>query len=859
MNSAPSSTGRRPSQSDASPVVSHGEPLTPQLPPGAHSPYVASSVPATQQYKPMGGVQGPSSPAVPNEEAVAAQRRLMHERREAAIKRRQEEEAKEEAARKERIQLRMKQAGLLDKPSEKPGDDAVEKDVQAKAEPSAATAKDLKESKETQPNHPTSSPPKPPPPSATGQPQQYGLMKLHGPQPVVNLSPVEPSAHKPGPPPPVSAEKKADIQVDRPASKPNGEVVSAKPTAKAEPSIDSLQKGLPTDARSPWSAMQSPQPPQSQAGTNGFPGWNKNATTTRTSPSGNLWGPPTNHKALGNGDFQNNIHLSQMRPQQQPYSAHLMSPQPPPQPIGTPRQPQAQQQQRVDASNLKSSDATSRSLVEDSQTIPAFPPETGGVHPRQQPLHSLVSDQSGPTHPQAGANIMMQRQVSNEQPKVGMAAWHHFAANATKDDAERRERSKLEMEARLAEQQRKSHVPTITETWKKVANTPGTVDSRKVVESSQVHHQRGLPGVDQKAVTQHPAQQVRSRYQDLFDQSRAVPMTVPPVRSNSPSAPPPDSFDHPAYVGPTQKPLVNLPGSQDANEDRPAKPIVRLPPAKSSAVSQTVNVPEQRPMAAPVRGVSQPLVANPTWQDRFNGLFDRKTSPEKKHSDITTTTFSSSRVPFEMSNAGPSTTTSVTLPPKRKLSASANLVPSFEDEDALFDGPKEMGWRPTVHVPAMAPASAWTPAKEPVHKYKFARRLHDRDVHSVDTYLLRDFVRSGSTVPVTIFLQGMAGPQTRTMTAKAGMGADGTAHAGQRGPQRHHNSVRGKPKGQHKRDSAGSANAGGQHQQQQGQGAQVRNGGPMQGAGPKPRPKPGNAGAESKPAPWTRKPSGVAT
>ena len=880
QGSAPSSTDRRPSHSDASPVVSHGEPITPLYATWPQSPYIASNGPFGHQQHAPGGMQEPGTATVSNQDAVTLQKQLMREKREAAIKRRKEEEKREEAERKERIRLRMEKMGMPPKPDEKAGENGVENKVEAAKAAPSAPAKDLKDIREKEAQPHMQSPPKPPAPSATGQPQQYGLMKLHGPQPPTSVAANEAAPHKQA----VATspvDKKSELRTDKPTPKPNGEAVSTKPMARADAGIEAFQKTV-SDARPLWANIQPSQAQQQhqhqQTPQNGFPGWNNNSTATRTSPSTTLWGPPpSNHKALGNGDFNKNIH-SQLRPSpQQPFSQHLIAPQPPPQPIGTPRQPQQQQQERPASTPFRSPDISSRALAEDSQTIPAFPPETAAQQaPRQQPLYPPVAYQPRPAPSQANANTMAQVQPPSEAPKTGIAAWHNFAATAGQDDAERFARAKRELNARLAEQSRSGHQPVFRETFKKVTSTAGSLDSRRVVDSTETDHKRGYPSLEAQRgaqppptqpptqlptqpPTQPPTQQVRSRYQDIFDQSRDVSMPLTPKRPGSPSPPPPDSISHPAYVGPMQKPLVNLPGSRGSDEDRPAKPVVRLPPAQDPVASKPVN--EETPQVSLESGgaVPQPLGSDPSWRDRINGLFGRKPSPEKKQTHLTAAPVSSSKVPLELSRASPSAGTPVTLPPKRNVSATL-AVPSFEDVEALFEEPKEMGSTPPVRMPTMGPG-VWPGAKVPFVNHRRARmmELKERDVVSMDPFVLRDALRT-DTRHVTVYLRGMASPATCALKMRPS--SSGQAGPSRRSGHHHGGSVRGRGRGQ-KREGAGGvnahANAGGQGQQGNGAPQALAGAAPVQtSGGPKSRPKSRNAsGGNGGQGAWGRKASGV--
>jgi hypothetical protein len=156
---------------------------------------------------------------------------------------------------------------------------------------------------------------------------------------------------------------------------------------------------------------------------------------------------------------------------------------------------------------------------------------------------------------------------------------------------------------------------------------------------------------------------------------------------------------------------------------------------------------------------------------------NRKSSPEKRFTEVRD--FSSSKVPLELAAVAPSA--AVTLPPSAEDESRAgrlrDMAPkNVEDEDALFEE-RDFGSVPTVRIPASAPPEAWNPAKAPKpHRFNL-KMLRDVDIFSILSLLpdIDDHSHSGS-LPVTIFISGMASPKVRNMTKTPGHGGPRSQH-----------------------------------------------------------------------------------
>ena len=799
----------RQGQRDVSPVQSHGQSITSQSPTLAVSQAVSmsdSAMASPQQIHALPtGPLTPSSAAVDNQqEVVAAQKKLMREKREAAIKRKAEEEAKEEAERRERIRLKMEKLGLVD-------DKKGKKETAEEAATSKNVSKEPQEAKNVTPR----SPPKPPVPNVSGAPQQYGLMKVHASHPVngSTLTNGIPEKKLNDFTPPRSSD--AVIEPIDVTAAPSSALAVVSGTIAATPQHNEPSTHSSKEVRSSHSPEQLPiEPPHvqptldsrqqpwksAQHASNGYSTWNNNSgMTTHSVPGGNLWGPPANHRALGNGDFQSNVPRPQSRPP--PYQPHITSS--PPQPIGTPRHLQQSRGPSGPQSFAKPLESSFRSTIEESQTVPAFPSpdpsqaptsaQTQGRHNHQPTMASAEVMSQHPTmvtsttHNTAH-NTTHQIQVPIAQPKTGLSAWNSFSATVAKQDSEKNDKAYREQQARIAEEKRAGvkkevQLPAFAETWRQVktSEVPG---QRKVIAALTAQNQpqpgsHGQPvlGEISGETSSKPlpnlgpqAPQVRSRYQELFEQTqRAVSVPIHVNRSASVSPPPPDSGEHPAYAATSQRPLVNLPGSKPKFTG--PRPTVKLPPP---IVSPQLQVSEPRVTAS--RSVSQPPTGASSWQDRINGLFDRKPSPEKKFAEVTY--FSSSKVPLALEVPSISHSAAVALPPKDDVvniakTAEVLQMPTkvVEEEDALFEE-RDFGSVPTVCVPVMAPVHAWTPAGPPQSYRARFMVLSEQHTMSVlaSTPGLDDTLRSNG-LSITIRIGSMTAPKVKMMARPMGYGS----------------------------------------------------------------------------------------
>ncbi|KAI9797433.1 MAG: hypothetical protein M1833_005473 [Piccolia ochrophora] len=223
------------------------------------------------------------------EDPVEIQKRIMRERRELARTRRVEEEAKEEAERKERIRLKMEALGMSAEkdPKSKPTHASPSKDAKTIPEPDSKTTK--------QGSH---SPPKPPVLVSEGEVKQYGMMKVHHPDAVKKqLSRSQLAANKaenaPAGSHTLSSSNPATADQPLPQTSPNKTSI-AFPEGKV----------ATTDTSKPSAGAGINQHLPNRDGSNAN-SWG--STTVQSGLTGNLWGPPSSDKALGNGTFDHRL------------------------------------------------------------------------------------------------------------------------------------------------------------------------------------------------------------------------------------------------------------------------------------------------------------------------------------------------------------------------------------------------------------------------------------------------------------------------------------------------------------------------------------------------------------------------
>ncbi|KAL8706004.1 MAG: hypothetical protein Q9201_000888 [Fulgogasparrea decipioides] len=798
---------RRDSQPLRSPALANQQQLV--------DPSSAIVSPQQQKAQPMGPPALPRATEDHMAQEREVQRKLMLEKRELAIKRRAEQEAKEEAEKKERIRIKMEKLGLEPLPK---------KDNTSTPEPAVTTIEDKvrPETKEDekkgvqeqevsaaavpaadQAPPAAQSPPKPPVPDVSGEPKQYGMMKVHGP-PLVNGFMGHEAATglksnvKPAPSPEVAPERRQMPEsVAKPPSQPsmvNGDVavkLPDTPIAQApEQREQREQRGLqPKPSRQPpWATLPNDADP--------YNGWNGGSMTTHSAAGGNLWGPPSNHRALGNGTFDQNVQRPQSR--QTPYQEHFKVPAP--QPIGPPK---PMQRPRQSPEAARDPETTTIPLVEDMQTVPTFPSTdstTKSVASTVAPGTQVTKAQAMQTTPEprvAAPSLAtdLSQLLGRRDEKTTLAAWGNFHATSAREAEERRREKEQKEAAKLAEEARTGirHVPQLApmqETWRQVSDQGGQRETINITKR-QTHQQappfqqvngdlRLPPFAVEPGMVTHSNVGRNSRFFPAHGQGiqgfNPRTVSLPIGLSRQPSPPPPDTASHPAYVR-EGRPLVNLPVSKP-------KPTVRLPPS--------VMTPNQSPVltsvtAVPLRAISQPLVNNPSWQDRFNGLLGvaKKPSPERKFARVVDFS-ASTKIPLDLPMAVASA--SVSLPPATDdsfTSQEAGKVTSkdVEGEEELFED-RGFGSVPQVSLPAKAPEGVgFVTATKP--------KRQTRTLKPVDSKSRRVFepdVRENQVGEGLLIYIGLPGMERKSKTlprVKGQPGALSNAQSGTQHQQRH--------------------------------------------------------------------------
>lgn len=685
---------------------------------------------AAQSTRPLTGMSQDGS--VKEREDVTVQKQLMREKRELAIKRKKEEEEWEEAAKKERIRLKMESLGmppLDEKKEQKPNPQKVEIEkripeaIQTEKEPLPKTevSKDVSQAAEQPQNLPFSSaksPPKPPAPHASGAPQQYGMMRVHG-APAnnvlqsdsdrINVDKLRSPAPQQKISPPI-LQTRAEGGERLPSPTVNGITMQKHAELFMHNSPDIPNQNAVRDSR-----QQSWNHPLRDP--NMLPGWNGQGVT-RDSPAGNsVWGAPSPARPLGNGAFERGIQRPRSRQQEQ-FNMPTLAP------IGPPKHVPLLRDHREPN---RAHDMGPTSLMEDFQTIPTFPPteaprpvSSSDLNRRSTGAENKISPPGFASGPQSRTPLNNMEHSVRGSESHRLAAWSNFPDTSAKEDAEknRQRATRFEEEIRTGIQRESPQLPIMHETFRHVVFDEQTGKRRidSVSRGLNTHGQL-LPHVNgaiQNATfgnTSHvppvSAGRVESRY---FPSTNRGGMQLqypfmPHRRSSSP--PPPDSAFHPAYASDYGHPLVKLPMVKD-------RPKVRLPPSVVSPI-QSPAMAAMQPI--PLRAVSQPLVNNPSWQDRFNGLLGvKKSSPERYFAQVAA--FSATKEPLDLP-ASAAVDAAVTLPPKSSgvVGQSATLQiesRDLEEKEALFDA-REPGSLPVVMLPIKKVEPAWSTVRPLKH------------------------------------------------------------------------------------------------------------------------------------------------
>ncbi|KAF2143802.1 uncharacterized protein K452DRAFT_317240 [Aplosporella prunicola CBS 121167] len=570
----------------SSPVVTHAQPA---------SPFGSAASPV-----PPESVHDAAAGNITMQDAVAIQEQTMREkieRAKAEKQKRREEEEREEAARKERLRLKLEAMGPPPPKTEK-----------TTSPPPTTTA---------EPPKSVQSPPKPPVPTADGEVAQYGMMKVHQAHPVrkpavhedKHVSEPHLSAAGPG--------REARSPEYKPKSPARSPAAPAESVARSQDKTEALPSATPSAWKSSVQAEQ-----------------NTVWSNVRARPiASNVWGPPNpnRERAIGNGTFAvvqpqgpaapgpiappsttSKLSTSPSHPTTQPPVVEQQPPpfpspadarqpgQPsstmaagavamPPGPIAPPTGPSRRQPQPFDHSAW-----SANSIAEQDAQLARIREERFSTGPKNLPAFKETFKQT------AIEGSLGPRRVLKTESVV-----HHFKKPAsTPADATLQDSA---IPSQHTDATSRSTSLPLSEPYR----APTTSEASPALAPIGSEKAQSSPGAP--AVSQHPQSARSSRFfpraQDAVESS-AQQTTSASVAIDSP--PPPETSSHPVFAGDVRRPVVKL----------PQKITVKLPPVSSQPPS--VQMPARPGFP---RFGSQPIVAQPGWQERINGLLGRPTMP----------------------------------------------------------------------------------------------------------------------------------------------------------------------------------------------------------------------------------------
>lgn len=690
-------------------------------------------------------------PEAPQEDPLVLQERIMKDARAQARQRRLEQEEKDRLEREERIK---KKLAALGPPPEKP-------------QPSRKQSTEAGKPQTPAPQPPATlySPPKPPVPEPSGEPKQYGMMKVHHPDTVKKL---------------VAANER-DRASEKPTEKPSSphlrrvqpspreqkrELAPVLTTAKQLKTETPDEMGDDHDAA--WRPVPTSNAPTSNV-PNSYAPWT-NANMPSNPPSvKNPWKLLNSDRSLGNGIFDQS--LGGLPSHEVPLRGQLKLDQPsvPPQAFSGPQ--------------------------ESASISPLPSPET-----RHAPI-----GHPGPIGPPSSQQNQWQQDFARAG---GLPAWNNFDTLSREGGRAMQERARAQFEANKGKPN--PIAASLQTNWKPLRGSSAETAQKKSVigiAPGPVNNNNGPPtnpltGLDAPAdglpfTESHarPIASVPARSSRFFPQASEQskrPTTEKYEHKRSPSPPPPEEVStHPVYFGDSGRPLVHLPNP---------KPVVKLPPKALAPPAAPAAPPTFASMAAaPARGPPAPASTAISWQEKFNGLFGKKTPVEKKSALAIT---SATKEPLDVSLSVPAV--SVSLPSIEngvQIGDGHLAVRQVEEQEEIFED-REPGSLPSVRVPNMAPANAWQAAPAPPPSRLRAKVLKPMQVHSIEPYEvgLDDKDAAGNTL-VVVRLPGAAEAKTLTLPKKGG----GPPSRQQQPQQQRNSSNFNKPrKGPKPRDASGN-------------------------------------------------------
>ncbi|KAL9089942.1 MAG: hypothetical protein Q9165_005471 [Trypethelium subeluteriae] len=614
----------------------------------------------------------PVSP--PSENMAELQKRVMREKRELARKRREEEEAKLEAEKRERLQRKLESLGpapekkrSLEQAQDKPQQPGV-----GASETVIVTQPDRTTIATTSTIAP--SPPKPPLPASSGEITQYGSMKVHPPQPLINRATPRDERVPPKPSPEHTSQPQLPPSTQQ--LPPSSQLLSPsiplppQPASTASSNLSEINlhpSTVPDSSRRPqfvdfdksrfaqpsprerhqvsWSSAQSTRASHSV--------WSPSNMPT-VAPRAEVWGAPTQGRALGNGTFDNGFQNNHVRPfTQYPATNQQHGPGPigPPNRASPPASGVPASQAFEQQPNTLHRGPQSNIIVQNNGAVsqPASVSAPGPIAPPKVQPSSTDDDDDFQELPPEVVEKMYFLDREKYEDKVKRRKWLEMRKNGTLPGRPAIketfvQRSSGKKSTTIDHARSKGGAPASAES-NEATPTPAPAQSKGPTTAAQ---QKGLrmereaspppdvstappaftgqlpkplPGLGPKvsmpstspnfaaeqAIQQLPQQPVGNARMSRFFPTMVLD-----------DAPAPDSIDHPAYDGDTKKPRVNLPKTI----------VVKLPPTKA---------PEPEP--APIKAQAAPVVQMPVhmppagavalvdttdWQDRINKLCGNK-------------------------------------------------------------------------------------------------------------------------------------------------------------------------------------------------------------------------------------------
>ncbi|KIV93544.1 hypothetical protein, variant 1 [Exophiala mesophila] len=654
------------------------------------------------------------------------QRALMKENIERARRRKQEEEQRMEAEKQERIKAKLASLGVG--PSGGPEkNDENSRTTASRRESEAPTSSTAPAPSHQPASH---SPPKPPQPLASGEPQQYGMMKVHPLDSIKKL---------------VASNSRAFDAHKTPTSKTESSHSTEPPAAASQapaPIVNGVRTLIPDLRHS--SGQEGPTGPEASpkvskpgsAGNDARSGWHDLRPEHRPVQAGNLWGV-SNNKALGNGTFDQS--LAGYAPQDLSRTSSTgqgwMNGRTP----RTGRSPQIQHANHAVPDNRTYS---FQSVISQDRGLLAIDSEADSLFPSTTPAPI------GPPQPQQTHAPINGYQNGNRS--TGLEAWNNFQTVANQQERAESDQIQREIAARREEELRtgirQGPSYNFNETWKQVqvgdqanqrhlanatqttipaSNVFGAVGSQPAPDSAS-RAINGQAGRGSRFFPQQPGGHI--------GQDRRAVTYSHPEPPRTPSPPPAEEFasHHPAFDHDTDRPVVHFPREKAVVKLPPNMPPTPPSPVDAQATPQPdlqvplswaarVSMPPPAPVAMH-RSVSTPVAQNASWQERFNGLLGKKSSPVRAHALPTGAALavtSSSREPLEVHHITlPGASVSLPLESVLELVAEEEEIAStkhVESEEDLFED-REAGSLPTVHFPRDTPELAGPLASPPTIK-----------------------------------------------------------------------------------------------------------------------------------------------